>query len=128
MVSQMQGGRGRGTSIAYVRSPDTNMFGKDTSMYVVLVYTKGKGTGRDVGGRMPSNPDGFDPPRNPQINGSQGALIEVGRSPCSAFSRDPAAATADRGGHGLRNLPSTWATVPYAYLLPDGSTLSTHTR
>ena len=93
-----------------------------------LMYTKGKG-GDDVGeGRMPSNPDGFDPPRNPQINGSQGALIEVGRSPCSAFSRDPAAATADRGGHGLRNLPSTWATVPYAYLLPDGSTLSTHTR
>ena len=82
MVSQMQGGRGRGrgTSIAYVRSPDTNIFGKDTSMYVVLVYTKGKGTGRDVGGRMPSNPDGFDPPRNPQINGSQEAGgREVGR-------------------------------------------------
>ena len=97
MVSQMQGGRGRGrgTSIAYVRSPDTNMFGKDTSMYVVLVYTKGKGTGRDVGGRMPSNPDGFDPPRNPQINGSQGAgpdgRADRGRSPHSAFSRDPAA-------------------------------------
>ena len=27
---------------------------------------------------MPSNPDGFDPPRNPQINGSQGASGPVG--------------------------------------------------
>ena len=69
-------------------------------------------------GRMPSNPDGFDPPRNPQINGSQGACpatgerAGLGRSPYSAFSRDH---VAGRGRRGLHNLHPTRATLPHAY-------------
>ena len=69
----------------------------DTSMH--LCIRKGTSHWRALAGacgRMPSNPGGFDPPRNPQINGSQGRgpawRIERGRSPCSAFSRDLAAA------------------------------------